>query len=110
MDDTTIVATWDDTGNVGFVNLTKAELEDFTTSTASDKGEHMTSMLKNTFFIGFYLFSEVRREILMETDNLIFKLRLKFDICCMASKDRKLPQIEEDPSLLYDTSMCHISV
>ena len=35
-------ATWDDTGNVGVVNLTKAELKEFTTST--DKGEYMTSM------------------------------------------------------------------
>ena len=52
MDDTTLVATWDDTGNVGFVNLTKAELKDFTASTGSDKGEHITSMLKNPFFIG----------------------------------------------------------
>ena len=34
MDDTTLVATWDDTGNVGFVNLTKAELKDFTASTS----------------------------------------------------------------------------
>jgi hypothetical protein len=46
MDDTTFRATWDDTGNVGVVNLTKAELKEFTTSTGSDKGEHITSMLK----------------------------------------------------------------
>ena len=40
--DTMFRATWDDTGNVGVVNLTKAELKEFTTST--DKGEYMTSM------------------------------------------------------------------
>jgi len=50
MDDTTFRATWDDTGNVGVVNLTKAEINELTT-TGSDK--------------------EVRREILMETDDLV---------------------------------------
>ena len=45
MDDTTFLATWDDAGNVGIVNLTKAELKEFTTSTGSDKGEHIISML-----------------------------------------------------------------
>jgi hypothetical protein len=44
MDDTTFLATWDDTGNVGFVNLTMAELKEFTTSTGSDMGEHITPM------------------------------------------------------------------
>ena len=52
MDDTKFLATWDDPGNVGVVNLTKAELKEFTTSTGSDKGEHITSMLKNTVLIG----------------------------------------------------------
>ena len=46
MDDTKFLATWDDTGNVGVVNLTKAELKEFTSSTGSDKGEHITLMLK----------------------------------------------------------------
>ena len=46
MDDTTFLATWDDTGNVGVVNLTKAELKEFTISTGYDKGEHINSMLK----------------------------------------------------------------
>ena len=46
MDDTKFLATWDDTGNVGIVNLTKAELMEVTTNTGSDKGEHITSMLK----------------------------------------------------------------
>ena len=46
MDDTKFLATWDDPGNVGVINLTKAELKEFTTSTGSDKGEHITSMLK----------------------------------------------------------------
>ena len=50
MDDTTFLATSDDTDNVGFVNLTKAELKDFTTSTGSDKGKHITPMLKKHFF------------------------------------------------------------
>ena len=45
MDDTTFCATWDDTGNVGVVNLTKAELKELTTSgTGSDKGERIISM------------------------------------------------------------------
>jgi hypothetical protein len=53
MDDTKFLAIWDDTGNVGVVNLTKAELKEFTTSTGSDKGEHITSMFKkNTVLIG----------------------------------------------------------
>ena len=45
MDATTFLATWDDTGNVGIVNLTKAELKELT-STGSDKGEHIVSMVK----------------------------------------------------------------
>ena len=44
MDDITFRATWDDTGKVGVVNLTKDELKEFTTTTGSDKGEHITSM------------------------------------------------------------------
>ena len=46
MDDTKFLATWDDTGNVGVIILTKAELKEFTTSTGSDKGERITSMLE----------------------------------------------------------------
>jgi hypothetical protein len=46
MDDTRFLVTWDDTGKVGVVNLTKAELKEFTTRTGSDKGEHITSLLK----------------------------------------------------------------
>ena len=46
MDDTKFLATWDDTGEVGVINVTKAELKEFTTSTGSDKGEHITSMLE----------------------------------------------------------------
>ena len=46
MDDTTFLATWDDdTGNVGIVHLTKAELKEFTTNASSDNGEHITSLL-----------------------------------------------------------------
>ena len=45
----------------------------------------------------------------METDDLVFKLRLKFDICCIALEEKRVPQIEEDPSVLYDRSMCHSS-
>ena len=50
MDDTMFLATSDDADNVGFVNLTKAELKDFPTITGSDKGEHITPMLKKHFF------------------------------------------------------------
>ena len=46
MDDTKFLATWDDAGNVGVINLTKAELKEFTTGIGSDKGEHITSMLR----------------------------------------------------------------
>ena len=42
MGDTTFRTTWDDTGNAGVLNLTKAELKELTTSTGSDKGEHIT--------------------------------------------------------------------
>ena len=43
MGDTTFLATWDDdTSNVGIVNLTNAELKEFTTSTGSDNGEHIS--------------------------------------------------------------------
>jgi hypothetical protein len=52
MNDTAFLATWDDTDNVGLVNLTIAELKELTTSTGSDKGEHIVSMLKVAFFIG----------------------------------------------------------
>ena len=111
MDDTTFLATWDDdTSNVGAVNLTKAELQEFTTSTGSDRGEHFTSMLKKRHSHSYFVcvgMSEVRREILMETDDLGFELKLRFDICCMASEERKVPQIE-DPSLLYQRSMYHV--
>ena len=43
MGDTTFLATWDETGNAGAVNLTKAELKEITTSTGSDNGKHITS-------------------------------------------------------------------
>jgi hypothetical protein len=46
MGDTTFRATWDDTDNVGVINLTKVELKEFTTSTGSDtsNGKHITLM------------------------------------------------------------------
>jgi hypothetical protein len=48
MGDTTFLAisTWGDTCNIAVAKLTKAELKEFTTSTGSDKGERITSMLK----------------------------------------------------------------
>ena len=49
MDDTTFLATWDDTDSVGVVNLTKDELKEFATRSGSDKGEYITSMLKTPF-------------------------------------------------------------
>ena len=113
MDDTTFLATWDDdTSNVGIVNLTKAELNELTTCTGSDKGEHITSMLIKYFSHWYRVcvgLSEVRREILIKTDNLASKLRLRFDICCIESEERSVPQMEKDPNLLYHKSMCHIS-
>ena len=53
MDDTTFLATWGDTGNVGVASLTKAKLKEFTASTGSNKGEHITPIFKkNTVLIG----------------------------------------------------------
>ena len=43
----------------------------------------------------------------METDDLVFKLRLGFDIYCMALEEGRVPQIEEDTSLLHK-SMCQL--
>ena len=37
----------------------------------------------------------------METDDLVFELRLRFGICCMASEGGTVPQIDEDASVLY---------
>ena len=61
--DTTFLATWDDTGNVGLDSLTKAELKEFTTSTGSDKGEHMTLMLYK------YCFIDIIRPVRSQTRN-----------------------------------------
>ena len=59
MDDTTFLATWDDTDDVGIVNLTKADLKELTTSAKNKRGtkkgkkkkksEHINSMLKHLF-------------------------------------------------------------
>ena len=45
----------------------------------------------------------------METDDISFKLRLRFDICCVASEERRVLQIEEDLSAIYHRRMYHIS-
>ena len=37
----TFLATWNVTGSVGIVSLTKAELKELTASTGFDKGEHI---------------------------------------------------------------------
>jgi hypothetical protein len=52
MGDLTFRATWDDTGDVGVVNLTKTELKEITTGTGSVKGEHVTRCEINIVFIG----------------------------------------------------------
>ena len=111
MDDTRFLATWDDTGNVGVVNLTIAELKEFTSSAGSDKGEHINFKKKHRshWYCACVGLSEIRQEILMETDDLVFKLRLRFEIWRMASEDKRVPQIEEDLSLLNQRSMCYIS-
>ena len=109
MDDTVFLVTWDDTGNVGLVNLMKDELKEFTSRSGSDKGEHIASILKTPFSLVLCVLSEVRREVLMETDDLVFKLRLRFDICCMVSEERRVLQDEEDLILLRCRSMCLIS-
>jgi hypothetical protein len=110
MGDTTFLATWDDTGNVGVVNLTKAELKEFTTSAGSDNGELITSIKIQLFHWQVScVLSGARREILMEMDELSFKLRMGFDICSFASEEGRMLQVEEDPSVIYHRCMCHIS-
>ena len=53
MDNTTFLATWgDNTHNIGMINLTMAELKEFTRITGSDKGELITLMFIYLFFIG----------------------------------------------------------
>ena len=66
MDDTTFLATWDDTGNVGVDNITKDELKEFATRSGSDKGEHITSIFDKT---PFSLVSCVRRTVRSQTRN-----------------------------------------
>ena len=56
MGDTTFRATWDD--NVAVVNLTKAELKEFTTSAGSDKGEDITSMLNRHCFHWYHAYCQ----------------------------------------------------
>ena len=64
MGDATFLATWDDTGSVGVVNLTKAELKNFATSNGSDKGEHIAlKFFKKKFFIG------ILRTVRIQTRN-----------------------------------------
>ena len=48
------LATWDDTGNVGIVNMMKAEIKEFTTSTGSDR-------LINTVLIGIVHASDCQK-------------------------------------------------
>ena len=50
MDNTTFLATWGDAHNIGMINLTIAELKEFTRSTGSNKGALITLMLKFFFF------------------------------------------------------------
>jgi hypothetical protein len=52
MSDTKFRATWDDTGDVGVLNVSKAELKEITTGTGSDKGERLTRYQINTVLIG----------------------------------------------------------
>ena len=52
MDNTTFLATWGDAHNIGMINLTIAELKEFTRSTGSNKGALITLMLNYFFFIG----------------------------------------------------------
>ena len=114
MGDITFLAIWDyGTSNVGIqvVNLTKARLKEFTITTGSDKGEHITLMSKKRrshWYRACVGLSEVRRELLMETVVSAYKFRLRFNICCVVSEERRIPQIE-DSSPLHRKSMCHIS-
>ena len=109
MGDTTFLATWEDSYNVGVVYLTEAELKEFTTG--SDKGEHITSMLKTLFSLVSCILSGLRQEILMEMDDFAFKLRLRFDIRSMApaEEERSMPQMKEEVLSVPYRSMCHIS-
>ena len=51
-----------------------------------------------------HVLSGIRREVLIETDDLVFKLNLSFDICRMSSE---VPQIDEDANVLNHMSTCH---
>ena len=58
MGDTTFLVTWDDTGNVGLVNMTKDELKEFTTRSGSDKGKHITSTFRTPFSLVYCAYSQ----------------------------------------------------
>lgn len=51
MDEVTFLATWDETGSIGSICLTKAELEELITSTDSPNGKHVISISKFTFVV-----------------------------------------------------------
>ena len=58
MDEMTFVATWDETGSVGVIHLTKTELEEYVTSAGSHNGEQFTwTLINDVVTVGF---SEVR--------------------------------------------------
>jgi hypothetical protein len=88
MDQITFVATWDETGSVGVIYLTKNELEEYVTSAESHNGKQFTSTLINyVITVGL---SEVRGEFRIETNDLVvFKTGLIFEICWIPEENLK---------------------
>ena len=86
------VATWDDTRSYSSIDLTNAELKEFTTSADSLNGKYIISILINNIVNGA---SEVRREFVMATDDLGFKLAIRFEICRVPSVEKRL-QVKEN--------------
>ena len=104
MDEITLVVTWDDTGSLGVIYLTKTELEEYATS---HDGEHFRSIFINgVVIVGL---PDVRRELMIETDDLlVFKLGLKFEICWIPpDDDLKRPRVQEvQEHLKYESMYC----
>lgn len=104
MDQVTFRATWDETGSIGCIHLTKTELEEFITSAGSQNGEHVILILiKHHCNVAL---SEVSREFMMEADDLAFKLKLRFAIRRISELDEK--RVQEIEECLQYGSMYHI--
>ena len=101
-----MIATWEKTGRLCLIHLSKAELDEFLTSTtARSHGAHVISMFnrRRSNWLSYGL-SEVKKDLVVQTNDRErrgFKLRLKFEISCNPD-ERERQQIEE---YLQDRSM-----